>query len=294
MSATRAILGSVLTLLFSGVMLWTAWFAAPPPGETIPMKPMMAVLAVFFAGLTAWGMTTGAAIFRRRAWARISIVIFAVLLVGMGGSALLAILFVRLPPSPGLSGQAMINIRVAIASFYGGMALVGTWWLLLFNSNRAKQYFAESPAASGNGRPLSIRIVAWLLLLSALGTAVAAALRFPAMFFGAMVTGWPTLGIYTAYTAVEIYLATGLLQFQRPARLGSIAFYALTAANSAVSIALPGFAERMRVALDALPRFMRTPQAAFPFDSTWPLVLLSALPSLVCIWFLVRRREAFQ
>ncbi len=293
-SGALAILGSALTLLLAGVLAWMALYASPPAGGNTLMKPMMAVLAAFFTGLTAWGVATGAGIFRRRGWARASIIIFAVLLVGMGGSALLGILFIRLPESPELSGRTMLGIRVVMAAFYGSLALIGAWWLLLFNSNRARQYFAEGAAPPGDGRPLSIRIIGWYLLLCAVGTAVAGALRVPAVLFGAVVTGWATLGIYTAFTAVEIYLGTGLLQFQKAARLGSIAFFALVAASAAVSLALPGFAGRMQSMEDAMPRFLRAPQAAMPFDSIWPFAWTTVLVAAVPIWFLLRRREAFQ
>ncbi|HYW43445.1 MAG TPA: hypothetical protein VE959_11360 [Bryobacteraceae bacterium] len=296
-SAVLAILGSVLTLLFSGLLVWTAFFAhgfAPgSPADTGLMKGVLIALTVFFIGLTVWGVATGAGIFRRRGWARVSIVIFAVLLVGMGGSAMLGIFFVRLPPSPDVSEQIMRNIRLAMAAFYGGLLLIGVWWLLLFNSARAKQYFTSVEAAPESGRPLSITVIAWYLLLLAAGTAVGAATRLPAMLFGLVATGWSAMGIYTVYTAVGIYLGTGLLQLQKLARTGAIVFFLFNAANSVVSIAMPGLAGRMQAFQDVLPRAFQSPQAVLPASNFWIFAVTGALFAAVPVWFLVRRRQAF-
>jgi hypothetical protein len=301
-SAVITILGSVAALLFAALMLWTGFFVPPPENaleQPVPLKAIMAALAIFFTVFSLWGFVTGVSIFRRRPWARISIVIFSVLLVGMGGSALLGILFIKLPQNAAVTPQMMLGIRLGIASFYAAMTIIGAWWLLLFNSNRAKQYFLESAApvvaaTSEAGRPLSISIIAWYLVISTLATATAAILRVPGMLFGAIITGWAALAVYTAFTAVNIYLGTGLLQLQEPARLGAIVYFVIVAANSVVTVLLPDFAGRMRLLQDAFPRFLRwSQQQPVPLDGSWGFALIGALIAAVPIWFLVRRRAAF-
>jgi hypothetical protein len=294
-SAALAILGSALTLLLCAVFAWMA-LRTPVPGETVPLRPLIGVLAVFFAVLTVWGFATAAGVFRRREWARASMVIFAVLLVGMGLSALLGIIFVRFPqPAPEAGGGVMVNIRLLIAAFYGGMALIGAWWLLLFNSSQAKRYFAETPEESREPeKPLSIRIIGWYLLVCAVLTALAAALRVPAMLFGLLITGWATLGIYTVFTAVEIYLGTGLLQLQKGAQIGAIGFFTFAAVSSAVSILLPGFEERMRAVQAYMPRVLQAPRTELPFDNVWPFAAVSVFIMAVPICFLIWRRRAFR
>ena len=307
-SAVLTIIGSVATLLFAGLMLWTGFFVPPPETGAeppVPLKPIMAVLAVFFTAFSVWGFVTAAGIFRRRAWARLSIIIFSVLLVGMGGSALLGTLFVKWPPNANITPQMVLYIRLGIGAFYGAMTVVGVWWLLLFNSSRGKQYFAESGAGiSGtgipagvppeDGRPLSISIIGWYLLVSTLFTAIAAILRLPGMLFGAVITGWVALAVYTAFTAVNLYLGTGLLQLQEPARVGSILYFLIVVANSVVTVLLPDFPGRMRAMQDAFPRFLSwSQQQPIPVDGVWGFALIGALFASVPIWFLVRRRAAF-
>jgi hypothetical protein len=296
-SAVLTILGSVATLLLAGLMLWTAFHASQLDTRVespVALKGMMAALAAFFTAFSVWGFATGTGIFRRRGWARLSMIIFAVLLVGMGGSALVGILFIRFPEAGGISAQAMQNVRVGIAAFYGAMTVIGAWWLLLFNSNPTKRYFEEErEEAARRAQPLSISVIGWYLLVCAVVTAAGAITRVPAMLFGVILTGWGALAVYTAFTAVQIYLGSGLLQFQESARLASLGYFGLMTANVVVMVGLPGFAERIRLAQQSLPGFLgagRTPM----IEGARGLMMVGMLAVVVPMWFLVRRRAAFR
>lgn len=295
-SAILAILGSAAALLFAGFMVWSALRASrleTAVDSPLPLKAIMLTMAVLFAVFSAWGVSTAIGIFRRRGWARLSMIVFALLLVGMGGSALVGILFIKMPDTGNVSPATMQNVRVGIAAFYGAMAVIGAWWLLVFNSSPTKQYFAERPAAP-ESRPLSISIIGWYLLLSSVGTAAAAILRVPGILFGLIITGWAALAIYTVLTAVQIYLGAGLLQLQEPARVASIVWFGLLALNPVVTVAMPGFAGRMQIVQQALPAFLRGGQPSMPLEGTGGLMLAGTLIVTVPIWFLVRRRAAFQ
>jgi hypothetical protein len=295
-SATLAILGSAATLLLAGLMGWTALRAPQLESRVespLPLKAVVVTMAVFFVALSVWGVATAAGIFARRGWARLSMIIFAVLMVGMGGSALVGILFIRMPDAANAPAATLRNVRLGIAAGYGAMTVLGAWWLLLFSSSATKQYFAEPPAAAG-GRPLSISIIAWYLLLCSVGTAAGAVLRMPGMVFGAMLTGWEALAVYTAFTALQICLGTGLLQLQEGARVASIVWFALLALNSLVTVMLPGFAERMQIVQQGLPAFLRGPGQRMPIEGTGGLMLMGTVFVAIPIWFLVRRRPAFR
>jgi len=295
-SAILAILGSLAALLFAGSMVWSALRASrleTPVESPLPLKAILLTMAVLFAAFSAWGVSTGIGIFRRRGWARLSMIIFALLLVGMGGSALVGILFIKMPDTANVSPATMQNVRVGIAAFYGAMAVIGAWWLLLFNSSPTKQYFAERPDAP-ESRPLSISFIGWYLLLSSVGTAAAAILRMPGMLFGLILTSWAALAIYTVFTAVQIYLGAGLLQLQESARLASIVWFGLLALNSIMTVVLPGFDGRMQTVQQALPAFLRGGQHPLPIEGTGGMMLMGTLIVAVPIWFLVRRRAAFR
>ena len=294
-SAALLALGGVAMLLVAAAVWWVVLYApSTAVQEAPPPKALVVALAAFFAVLGLWAVATAIGVLRRREWARVSTVIMAVLLAAMGGSAVLGILFVRLPESQAVPARTMANIRVAIAAFYGAMALVGGWWLLLFNSGDARLYFAErNPAPGAPARPLSISIIAWYLLLFSLATAAAAMLRIPAMVFGAVVTSWGALAVYTVFTAVQIYLGTGLWQLQNPARIGSIVYFSLAMANSALAAGLPGFETRFQLMLQALPHFLRPISAPGMIAETWVLAILASVLGAAPIWFLARRRQAF-
>ena len=294
-SAVVAILGSVATLLMAGMMAWGMFHAKPPAEMAMPpvtLKVIGVAMGVLFAGLGVFGIWTAVAIFRRRGWARISILVFAAFLVFMGASALLAILVMPFPSPPGVSvsARAMQNVRWGIAASYGALALIGAWWLVLFNTRATKQYFAEREPARESGRPLSIVIIGWYLLVCAAGTALPAVLRVPTMLFGLIVTGWSAVALCTALVAIDIYLGAGLLRLQERARLWSIVYFCAVAANSVVSLARPGIMQQMQ---QAAPAFFPTAAAMPQMGNMWVFGLISAAAFAVPIWFLVRRRAAF-
>ena len=292
-SAALAILGSVATLLVAGMMTWSMFHAKLPPDAAMPpaiLKAFGVAMGVAFAGLGVWGIWTAAGIFRRRGWARISIVVFAALLAFIGVCALLAILVMPFPSTPNVSASFMEKVRWGIAAFYGALALIGAWWLILFNSGSTKQYFAEREPVLESARPLSISVIGCYLLIAAAGTALAAAAFRVAVLFGFIVTGWSAVAVYAVYVAAGVYLGIGLLRLHERARLWSIVYFCALAANTAISLTRPGFMEQMRRAMPgSFPPASAMPQ----MDRFWVFGLISAATFAVPIWFLVRRRAAF-
>jgi hypothetical protein len=295
-SAVLAILGGVATLLMAGMMVWSMFHARLPRDVAMPpvaLKVIGAAMGVLFAGFGVWGIWTAVAIFRRRAWARISILVLAAFLAFMGACALLGVLLIPFPSTPGVSARVMERARWGIAAFYGALALIGAWWLLLFNTRAAKQYFAAREPARESARPLSIGIIGWYLLIGAVCTALAALLRMPAMLFGFILTAWSAVAVYTALTAVVIYLGAGLLRLREPARLWSIVYFCAVAANSLITVVRPGFTDRVQQIERSMPAFFPAAAAMPQLDKMWVFGLIGAAACAVPIWFLVRRRDAF-
>jgi len=254
------------------------------------LKAFGVAMGVAFAGLGVWGIWTAVGIFRRRGWARISIVVFAALLAFIGICSLLAVLVMPFPSTPGVSSSFMEKVRWGIAAFYGALALIGAWWLILFNSGSTKQYFAEREPVLESARPLSISVIGCYLLIAAAGTALAAAAFHMAVLFGFIVTGWSAVAAYTVLVAIDIYLGAGLLRLRERARLWSIVYFCAVAANSMVSLARPGIMQQMQ---QAAPAFFPTAAAMPQMGNMWVFGLISAAAFAVPIWFLVRRRAAF-
>ena len=290
-SGVLAVLGSVATLLLAGMMAWSMFHATLPRDGAMPpvaLRVFGVAMGVLFAGIGVWGIWTAVGIFRRRGWARISMLVLAGLLVFMGASAVLGILVMPFPSTPGVSSRVMENARWGVAAFYGALALIGVWWLILFNRGATRQYFTERDPARESARPLSIAIIGWYLLVGAAGTALAAVVRMPAMLLGLIVTGWSALAIYTVLTAAVIYLGAGLLGLRERARRWSIVYFCAVAANSLVTVARPGFMQQMQ---RAMPAFF--PAGMPQLEGMWVFGLMGAAASAIPVWFLVRRRSAF-
>ena len=297
-SAVLAIAGSVATLVLGGVMLFGLLVAPrPAPGPAAPPFPLAAigiVMAVLFAGLSAWGICTAIGVFRRRGWARVSIVVFAILLTFMGVGAGLAILFMpALPSQEGVSQNLMDIVRWSMAGFYGVLAAIGVWWLVLFNLSSTKEYFVPGAPVEPSARPLSVSVIGWFLLIGSLFLAVMAVFRLPAFVFGVVITGWGGLIVYTIFAAAQIYLGTGLLHLQEPARIGTIGYFCLTALSSLLNVAPPGLAAKMETLQRAMPKFFPNGATATMPQPGWVFALMGVAIAAVPVWFLVRQRAAF-
>jgi hypothetical protein len=289
-SAAIAIVGSVATLLFAAGLAIAALLT--PPRETGPLPPGamkiagVAVAALFASG-AAWGIGAGVGIFRRRSWARISMTLFAGLLAMLGVTGALAMIAMPFGESPGIDQRMAAVVRVSMIGFYALIAALGAWWLILFTRRPALQYFAASEA-SPDTRPVSISVIAWYLLGSAVITAFAAALRAPTAIFGFVVSGWAAAAVYTLYTAAQIYLGSGLLELNNAARAWSIVYFFAAAANGAALALNPGMREKGQELALTLEGYSRAeiPNIGIAW---WAAAAAAALP----IWFLVRRRSAF-
>jgi hypothetical protein len=294
-SAGLAIFGSATGLAIAGFTLYSTLVMHPPPGSAppFPMAVVGLVVAALFAFLSAWGIWTAIGIFRRRGWARVSIVVFAVLLTIMGVGAALTILFMPLPVAEGLNQGRMDAVRWGVAGFYGLLVAIGVWWLVLFNLSSTKEYFAQDASYETGARPLSVSVIGWYLLAGSLFMVAGAVIRAPAFFFGAVVRGWGGFAVYMIFAGTQILLGRGLLRLEERARVGAIAYLCLTALNAVLTLTPPGLAAKMQI----LQREMlwlfpagTTTQAAQP---GWVTVLIGIAYAALPIWFLVRQRTAF-
>jgi hypothetical protein len=295
-SAVLAIVGSLVTLVMGGAMLFAMLVGPPPQGPAAPPFPLAAigiVMAAIAAGLSGWGIWTAIGIFRRRGWARVSILVFAALLTFMAAAGGLTILFMQFPPQAGVNQSIMDAVRWGMAAFYGVLLAIGVWWLVLFNLSSTKEYFGQGGASEPPARPLSVSTIAWYLLISALFMPILVVFRMPAFVFGAVITGWGGPAVYAVFAGAQLLLGLGLLRLRELARVGTIAFFCFMALNCAFILTPPGFAARMQILQREMPKLFpagvptQMPQPGWLFALMW--IAFAAIP----IWFLVRRRAAF-
>lgn len=274
-------------LVLMSVVLPFARQQHPFPREA---KLGLMISLAMFGVLGTWGIVTGIGLLRLRNWARISIVVFSVLLALMGLVSMPAILLVPAPPNV---PQNFGAVRTAIAIVYGAFGLLGAVWLYYFNRRATREAFGRT-AAVESGRPLSISIIGWWLLIAGLGTMLATPLlQMPGSIFVWVVTGWEAVAWYVAIGALNVYVGYGLLRLNPVAR--TIAIWALCfgAVNGAVFFAFPGREAR----ITTLMSHSRFGSYAVPPPQFLTMVFM--LPVMVIslavpLWFLITRKPAFE
>ena len=113
------------------------------------------------------------------------------------------------------------------------------------------------------GRPVSITIIGWYLLVVALLVLINLFLRTPAVLMVSIVSGWPAMLYYLATLGIHVYVGVGLLRLQPVARLVGIAYFVFSFVNSAVFFFAPGGMAR-------LTRLLEVEQSTFPWMRPMP------------------------
>jgi hypothetical protein len=293
--AVLALLGSAV-LLGLAALVAIAMFVRPPHApDASPLPPMFYkalpfAAPLFYALPAVWGIVTAVDLLRLRNWARISIIVFSVLLIVFGGFGMLTsvAVFLMPPPGRGLDAKALSYIGVATGLIALIQMGIGIWWLVFFNRPKVKAQFVPSylqaPASvSGEApyrldmpysatlpppgpdsvapspaivarraatRPLSISIIAWYMLASCLFIPVSVFLHSPTFLFTVILTGWRAAAFFLVYAALIIYIGTALLRMKPAGRLTAIGYFIFTFVNLAVFYFAPGGRARMARLMD--------------------------------------------
>jgi hypothetical protein len=318
-SAVIVFIGSGLTLLSGALMI--LGFAVMPATDSTPAFTRYAglVMAVFMLGLACWGIATGINLLQLREWARISMIVFSGLLLVMAVPGLLMMLVMPLPNPPVPAnlppGEAippmphlMTVVRFAMAGLYALLALLGGWWVYLFNAPPIREQFrsAGSPASAGAAsvfapsalagspkRPVSITIIAYLTLVGACMFPILRVLNLPLTFLGFFYTGWKASLIVIVYMTVQFFMAYGLLKLEMWGRGLAIYYFNFAIFNSIISVILPGAQTRYEEAMTAMQNAMGLPPSQFQLPIWFSLVF--TLPMIaIQLWFVVTRKPAFE
>jgi hypothetical protein len=296
-SAVVAIIGSVVTLLFAGLMVASAYI----PEAQIPSSYRGIVMwaAAAFVTLAALGGWTAVGLFRMRDWARTSILVFAGIMATLSLLSLVLVMVIPLPPTPGATPNApsASTMRSVMAAFYGGPLVIGVWWLVLFNKKSIKQAFTAAGApGEASRRPLSVSIIGWWNVVGGAICLIPATMSMPAFIAGVILTGWSATLAYVFFAAVGLYLGWGLLKLDERARVLMIAWLALSAVHVAYVALVPGPRDRMREFERSL-RIEGMPPQQPAFDATTfatSMMLFAVVFFALAIWFLVRNKAAFR
>jgi len=277
--AVLSLLASALTLLMGILMVALAIFAPVPndPGFAFPptfFKALMGLISLLYLLPSVWGIASGIGLFGLKNWARISTIVFSILLILMGGFD--SLIFLVMPNLPTRSGSQALDpaflsaMRIGMAGFSFGLLAIGAWWLIYLTRPRIKQLFVPAstvtvfaprpsltpmqpdpafamPATVGRPqRPLSFTVLAWFLVVCTAFLPVNLVLHAPVMFFTVILTGRPAIAVYFAFAAVCLYIGVGLLRFKPLARSVAVGYFIFNFINFAVFYLAPGRRARMQ------------------------------------------------
>jgi hypothetical protein len=324
--AVFSLLGSLLMLLMAAFMALLPFLSSKLASNDSPAPPGLAktlllMVALMYLALAIWGIATSFGLFRLRAWARISIMVFAVLLIISGGfTALMALIVPSVTPAnPNLDPNAASAVGIFMFGFAAGIAGIGIWWLIYFTRARVKLQFMAVRTVAADGaaasllplapsppvrrkRPLSLTIIAWMLLAGCLFLPFNIALHYPAAFFLTVLTGWLAALYYLMFLPAHLFIGIGLLRFKPAARMVGIAYYIFLFLNMTVFYLFPGGQVRllglMRGSMFIWTRARPWPNDPLVLFNSKPLLLLAAFAALVGIavplYFLITRGQAFE
>jgi uncharacterized membrane protein (DUF2068 family) len=314
-------LGSLLTLGMAGLMVLALVMVSKQQvpsaatGSPIPMPALMAICVAMYLFPAVWGLITGVGLWRLRNWARISTIVFAVILCFFGAfgclTALAMPIFLSSMPTQVPNPQQFKVIMVTFMLLVGlGELGIGLWWAIYFTRRSVIAQFAQTlaetpaglsaaplqPAAiTSSRRPISISIIAWFLLVSAfLFLPFALLVRSPQLLFGQLLTGVGAFALSTIYLLVIAYVGIGLLKLWPSARLVGIGYFAFGILNMAITWLRPGASELFQRMMAAQPRiFAAPPSMNFPEAFFKAIMIGTALTMAVPIYFLATRKSAF-
>jgi hypothetical protein len=241
-----------------------------------------------------WGIVTGVGLLRLREWARISIVVWAGILVFLGAVFIEVLLFIPIPALTNVSAQGQATLYHFTTTFFLFLLAVGGWWFCLFNTSSIRDFFQRN--AQGTGRaplPLSISLVGWFLVLSGCLTFVLALMRQPATFFNLKLGRWGALLIYLAMSVAELYLGIGLLKAKTLSRIIAVYFFLFGLLDSVFFLLHPERAASAAVGIGPIPLIIRPPTGGVPVFLGWLPLIIAVVGTLIPVWFLITRKQRY-
>lgn len=206
-SAVIAIIGSVLSILAGGLaivaavmMRFTPNLPTPEGQPALPIAPaaMLLVESILFIGLGALGIASAVGLLRLKNWARICFIVFGGLLCfvsvmgAIGFFVAMLVMPQTIPPEQNVSPGLIKGVLAVVLIFELMLAALGVWWLVFFNRRNVKAQFLEkAEAATPRRGPLSITIIAWLLVVGGLSLPFQLLFSYPTIMFGFVLRGWP-------------------------------------------------------------------------------------------------------
>ena len=147
-------LGSALLLAMAGLVAIAMITAPTPPPNDAQLPPMFfkvfrIIGPLIYALPAVWGIVTAVGLLQLKNWARISTIVFSILLMAFGAFGILMglVFFLKPPPGNGVDPKMFSIIGGVTAVFALAQIGIGIWWMVFFNRARVKAQFLPQPLA---------------------------------------------------------------------------------------------------------------------------------------------------
>jgi hypothetical protein len=298
--AIAVLIGSVLAL-FGAAGAALAFFgplsgqlfdpsALPPGADVRLMRAGLLSGLVFLGAFALFGVAVGIGLIRLWKWARYGAIALAVLVILLTILPGIVFAFMPLPPSPDPGGPPAGAVRWILVGFYlFWAAMAGIFLYVMTRKSTVVQFNGGAAEPAPRARPLSISIIAWLMIASGVMTLpMLAWARMPAAFFGLVMTGIGARIFYGVYTVAYVVIGVGLIRRTAEALPLAIAVHALMLLN-ALTMLVPGVWRRYENAMAAVsPVFANGSTLASRYYGVAFGVAISGL----FLFFLLRARRA--
>ena len=145
-AAAISLVGSLLSLtlgLFSAFAVLIARKSNPDLNEPLVLGGVV-ILTFFLIVPAVWGIVTSRGLFRLQAWARISILVFSLLLAITGICGAVLFPLVQLPAEQASTAHGFTYLKFGLGGFYAALAGIGVWWFVLFTRPSIRQQFGDA------------------------------------------------------------------------------------------------------------------------------------------------------
>jgi hypothetical protein len=306
-SSVIVFLGSGATLLFWAFALLVVLFTRVEQNQLALVRYGGDLTCVVFCGFAAWGIASGVGLLRLREWARISVLVYSGFLFFASLVCLLIFLVIPVPPNvkdPETFRRTTEGMRIFMVAFFGIMFSLAIFWLWFFNTNAVREQFrGVAPGgpfvADGSRRPVSITIIGWYLLVTAIFYAANLFFHFPIFLFGFLVSGLGKTLFVLAVCVFHVFVGIGLLRLKPWAWIASICYFVFFLFNSFATVLIPGAQARLESARAEYGKAFGAPSQVFGAAQNpvhfpiWILVALTLPVTGVLLWFLATNKGAF-